>query len=51
MEKDLFSIDPTNQKSINQLLLEGKFEEAQELLKKTMASEKKEKSKDTIEVL
>jgi hypothetical protein len=49
MEK--LTVDPENQQAINQLLLEGKFEEAQELLKRTMASEKEEKAKDTLTVL
>ncbi len=54
MGKELFTVNPVNpvnQQSINQLLLDGKFEEAQNLLKKTMSSEKEEKAKDTAEVL
>ena len=51
MAKEVPTIDPVDQKSINNLLLEGKFEEAQDLLKKTMASEKEDKAKDTTEVL
>jgi len=49
MEK--FIVDTQNQQTINKLLLEGKFEEAQQLLKRTMASEKEEKAKDTLTVL
>ncbi len=45
MGKELFTVNPVNpvnQQSINQLLLDGKFEEAQNLLKKTMSSERNE---------
>ncbi len=50
MEHDL-TFDSENQKLINKLVLDWKFEEAQDLLKKTMASEKDDRAEDTAEVL
>ena len=49
MEK--FTVDVENQQSINKLLLEGKFEEAQQLLKKTMSSEKEDRAEDVVETI